>query len=158
LVDKSAGARLWRRVSGLSWSHRWLLVEATIVMHALALLLRFFPLQRVYSVLSATLPGRGGRAKLSAQQMEDARAAAPLVDFVSRHGLIRATCLHRSLVLWWLMRRRGVTAHLKLGARRADGAFDGHAWVELDGIVLNDREDVTDNYVPLPWLLSGPDA
>jgi hypothetical protein len=141
----------------LSWPNRLFLVESAVVMHGLAMLLRVFSLQRVYAMLASSVP-RTRHARLSADQMESARSAAPLIDAVSRHGIVPTTCLHRSLALWWLLRRRGVGARLRLGARRSDGVFDGHAWVELEGTVLNDREGVTDEYVPLPWLLSGHDA
>lgn len=42
----------------------------------------------------------------------------------------------------WLLRRRRVSADLRLGAQLRDGGFAAHAWVEHDGTVLNDRPDV----------------
>ncbi len=38
------------------------------------------------------------------------------------------TCLERSLALWWLLCKRGVTAHVVLGISTAP--FTAHAWVE----------------------------
>jgi hypothetical protein len=49
----------------------------------------------------------------------------------------RATCLQRSAVATWLLRRHGVAADLVIGYRPAP--FESHAWVEVDGLIVNDR-------------------
>lgn len=56
------------------------------------------------------------------------------------------TCLDRSVFLWWLMRVRGLDGNLRIGVVVADGRLDGHAWVELDGFVVNDDFDIADRY------------
>jgi hypothetical protein len=57
-------------------------------------------------------------------------------------------CLSRSLALWWMLRRDGVDATLQLGVSLA-GRFAAHAWVEANGQVLNDTQDVTTRYTPM---------
>jgi hypothetical protein len=49
----------------------------------------------------------------------------------------RAYCLQRSSVTTWMLRRRGVAAQLVIGYRPVP--VDSHAWVEVDGRVVNDR-------------------
>ena len=49
----------------------------------------------------------------------------------------RAYCLQRSAVAAWMLRRRGVAAQLVIGFRPAP--VDSHAWVEVNGSVVNDR-------------------
>lgn len=49
----------------------------------------------------------------------------------------RAACLQRSAVATWLLRRHGWPAALVIGYRPLP--FESHAWVELDGRVVNDR-------------------
>jgi hypothetical protein len=49
----------------------------------------------------------------------------------------RAACLQRSVVATWLLRRRGIAAALVIGYRSVP--FESHAWVEVDGRVVNDR-------------------
>jgi hypothetical protein len=49
----------------------------------------------------------------------------------------RAACLQRSAVATWLLRRNGVPAELVIGYRPVP--FESHAWVEVDGRVVNDR-------------------
>ena len=49
----------------------------------------------------------------------------------------RAACLQRSAVTTWLLRRNGIAAELVIGCRPLP--FESHAWVEVDGHVVNDR-------------------
>jgi hypothetical protein len=49
----------------------------------------------------------------------------------------RAACLQRSAVATWLLRGHGVAADLVIGYRPIP--FESHAWVEVAGIVINDR-------------------
>lgn len=49
----------------------------------------------------------------------------------------RRTCLRRSVVLYYLLRRAGRDAVLHLGVRRdAAGVLDAHAWLSRDGTPL----------------------
>ncbi len=50
----------------------------------------------------------------------------------------KATCLHRSLALWWLLRWRRLDSDIRAGVRRTDEGWDVHAWVEHAGVVIND--------------------
>jgi hypothetical protein len=63
--------------------------------------------------------------------------------------------LERSLVLWALLRARGVVSQLCVGARCEGGVFSAHAWVEYEGVVLNDRPDVAHAHVVLADVAQG---
>lgn len=45
----------------------------------------------------------------------------------------RHTCLRRSLVLFYLLRRAGRPVSLHIGVRKLDGALQAHAWLVLAG-------------------------
>jgi hypothetical protein len=49
----------------------------------------------------------------------------------------RAACLQRSVVATWLLRGQGIAAEMVIGYRPLP--FESHAWVEVDGQVVNDR-------------------
>lgn len=49
----------------------------------------------------------------------------------------RAACLQRSAVATWLLRGHGIDAQMVIGFRPLP--FESHAWVEIDGQVVNDR-------------------
>ena len=67
---------------------------------------------------------------------------------VEVYAPLAGNCLSRSLTLWWLLRRHGVAADVRLGVNLAEG-FAAHAWVEWQGQVLNDTPDVSSRYQPL---------
>ena len=56
------------------------------------------------------------------------------------------TCLDRSVLLWYLMQQRGLDGRIRIGVARDDDDLVGHAWVELDGRVVNDNPDVAGMY------------
>jgi hypothetical protein len=71
-----------------------------------------------------------------------------LVNSAAHHALGPANCLTRSLYLWWLLRRRGIDGQLRVGVRLIQGRLDAHAWVEHAGMPINDRLDVSADFVP----------
>jgi hypothetical protein len=77
---------------------------------------------------------------------ETAERVARLVSIAANHGPYRATCLPQSLALWWLLRRRGIAAYLRIGVRKEQGEFQAHAWVEHRDQALNDNQGVTKSY------------
>lgn len=58
-----------------------------------------------------------------------------------------ALCLQRSAATVCLLRRCGLPARLVIGAQQMP--FRAHAWVELDGCVLNDKPYTPEMYVVL---------
>jgi transglutaminase superfamily protein len=58
-----------------------------------------------------------------------------------------ALCLQRSAATVCLLRKNGVSAHLVIGAQQMP--FKAHAWVEVDGIVVNDKQYIGELYAIL---------
>lgn len=63
----------------------------------------------------------------------------------SAHG---AACLPRSLALRRFLGRYGIESRLRLGMRKTDEGWTGHAWVEHAGQVVGDREEFVRQFVP----------
>ena len=59
------------------------------------------------------------------------------MDYACVFYLKRVFCLQRSAATTLLLRRHGLDAELVIGAKLLP--FRSHAWVELDGQVINDR-------------------
>lgn len=53
-------------------------------------------------------------------------------------------CLQRSAATTLLLRRHGWTAEMVIGAKLVP--FESHAWVEIDGCVVNDKPYMTELY------------
>lgn len=139
--------RRCRRLLALSRTELWTLGQAAALLPIFALLLRAVRLETLLARLKRCCPAPREFADQGA-----ARSVAQLVNAAARHRFFRAPCLERSLVLWWLLRQRGVGATLQIGVRKEAERLEAHAWVELDGVVLNDRPDIAGLFAPLPGL------
>ena len=124
----------WR---ALSIADQRTLVAAAAWMPLFWLGLRVWGLPRFQALLERSKGAAGNDMSLA-----DIRALGELVNIAARHTLGPRTCLTRSLLLGWLLRRRGVASDLRIGVRLTDGVLDAHAWVECDGIPVNDQPDV----------------
>jgi len=88
---------------------------------------------------TASTPERRRERPSAAAQAE---SIARWVDAAYRRSPFRPTCLTRSLVLYRLLRARGLPCELQIGVRKEDAQFEAHAWVECVGIAVNDSNDV----------------
>ncbi len=59
----------------------------------------------------------------------------------------KTLCLQRSAATTCLLRRRGIAAQMVLGAQHLP--FKAHAWVEVDGLVVNDKPYTPEIYAVL---------
>jgi hypothetical protein len=133
----------WRKFRRLSHVEQSLVLEAAGALFATWIGLRVFGFRRWKQILAFFIPAdktTGGNN--AAPERELALVIARMEAAAARNIFLHANCLEQSLVLWWLLRRRGIDAALRLGARKESGTFEAHAWVEWDGEVVNlaDRE------------------
>jgi Transglutaminase-like superfamily len=70
------------------------------------------------------------------------QALGEAVNIAARYSPFPATCLSRSLLLGWLLRRCGVGSDLHIGVRMRQGVLEAHAWVEFAGVPVNDMPDI----------------
>jgi len=69
-----------------------------------------------------------------------------MVRAAAQYGFLRASCLEESLTLWYLLRKQGYAAKLRIGVRKAAEKFEAHAWVEHQGAPLNQTEELHRHY------------
>ena len=84
----------------------------------------------------------------SSMQQNDILALAEAVNIAARNTPFHATCLTRSLLACWLLRRRGVSSELRIGVNLSANTLQAHAWVECAGHPVNDRADIADVFKP----------
>ena len=77
-----------------------------------------------------------------------------MVQSAARYSKLWTNCLKKSLVLCYLLRCQGIAAQLQIGARLEQGQFLAHAWVEYQGFVMGDYQDVPQHYTRLDRLNS----
>jgi hypothetical protein len=136
----------WSRASRLSAAERLVLAQALTLLPLTALALRVLGFRRWQATLARLAPAGDTPAGKDEMLAQRGRAIARLVEAAARRGPYRATCLPRSLTLWWLLRRQGIDAELRIGVRKDAGPFEAHAWVEWRGRVLNDADSVRARY------------
>ena len=134
-----------RKLFQLSKWEAWLLLQAAVLLPAVRLALNFITVSRLKELGAGTLRGRRSR-ELPPQ------ATARLVRVAAQRGLCRVKCLEQSLVLRWLLQRQGINARIFFGARKEDEQMEAHAWVEVDGVSLDEDNDAHRRFSPFEEL------
>ena len=98
--------------------------------------LRAIGLRRTQRWLGLNRPLPPQAPPLASTTMADAQRIAELAAIAGRRGPLNTTCLRQALAVQWWLRRRGLDAQLRIGARKVGDSLDAHAWVELDGTPL----------------------
>jgi hypothetical protein len=83
---------------------------------------------------------KGRRRTGNGDVADRARAVARVVGIAAGRGAVRTTCLRRSLMTSWLLRREGIPSTLRIGVRREGDEMLAHAWVEHEGVALESGE------------------
>ena len=130
----------------LSRDERRLLVGLVFLLPAIGLALRLLGFTRTTRLLRGSAGSTTARAEVGAESQAMAVRLGQLVSIASRHGPYAATCLRQSLALSWLLRRRGLPAEVRVGVGKNDGRVLAHAWVELEGKVINDHPAIAAEY------------
>jgi hypothetical protein len=114
-----AAVARWR---ALSPHEQTLVVRAAVSVAAMACGLRLIGVRRMLA--AAARPPRHATGI----------AIADYVTAIARAGryVPGGTCLTTSLALARMLRKNGVAANVRIGVKAA-GAFEAHAWVEVDG-------------------------
>ncbi len=133
----------WRRWRALAPDERRELAHAAALLVYARLRLPFIGFRADLDAVQ-----RAGSAELPAAALQRAQAISRLVGIAAGHGPVRISCLHRSLVLWWLLRREGIPCELRLGARAGAGEFEAHAWVQCAGVALDQQPADLARYRP----------
>jgi hypothetical protein len=147
--------RQWHAFWRLSGFERGVALEAACGLTATWLGLRLAGFRRWKNVLSSLAPPVNATAPVTeASYLHSAETIARMQAAAARHLFFSTNCLEQSLVLWWLLRRRGIESELRIGARKEAARFEAHAWVELDSVVLNDATGEHRHFVPFEGPLS----
>ena len=125
------------KLASLSWPEHRVLLHALMLLPLFWVGLRVLGLSRLHSWV-ARAPVAAGTPRLDVEPA----AVGALINSAGNVVPFPSTCLTRSLLLSWLLHRRGVRSEVRIGVRTIDGRLDAHAWVECDGRPVNDAQDV----------------
>jgi hypothetical protein len=133
-----------RKYLALTPAGRAIVLRGLLLLPVVAVLLRARGMARTTALLE--------RLARRAEDDSDALAPQEIARLVhAAASILGAPCLPRALVLSHFLRCRGTPAEIRLGvAKLADGKLSAHAWVEIDGLPLNDGADVCGRYATFP--------
>lgn len=125
------------RFSTLPPQERLLVLHAYISLLRTDIELRLHGYRQMVNSIEKSRSQRGEPAYYGnlSRAIYEARA----IDLASRHHIVRARCLHRSITLHRWMCRRGVPCQLRIGVVKQQGQLKAHAWVEVNGQPIGDK-------------------
>jgi hypothetical protein len=126
-----------KRFLELEPAERRTAVRAFVALGWMSIALRLRGFRRLFTAIERTTPA----VVPSGEDLRRARSYARWISAASRHHLLRANCLERSLVLHRWLRRERLPSVLRIGVRTDDGKLIAHAWVELANEPLGDPPD-----------------
>ncbi len=116
-----------------------LVIESWLLLCYLEFVMKWSSFNKLYGLVRHTTI-----RTLVDRRLRSYRDLCHAVDLASVFYLKRVLCLQRSAATTLLLRRYGWNAELVLGAQILP--FKAHAWVEIDGIVANDRPHINQIY------------
>ena len=126
-----------RRFSALDNQARGLFLRAFVVLPMISRSLRRRGFQATQASLRRRLPPPRPPEPPDHQRIA---TTVRMVRAAARHGLGRPACLQESLTIWWLLARQGISSDLRIGVRKQGEVLEAHAWVEREGVALNEPE------------------
>jgi len=145
------------KLRALTFAEKRLLALSLLATPVVSSSLALFGYRRTLAALSRWTQPHPRPFADESDRLSRATSAARIVTIAAGSGPVRATCLRRSLLLWWLLRREGIETVVKVGVQRGvGGALDAHAWVEYRGRPLNDTDDVAERFLPFERDFGAP--
>lgn len=125
--------------------------ERRLVMHALVVHAHVrLKLWRHGVEASRSVESRFGQHRSSTVPDVEPYRLARLVSHAIREGPLRGNCLSESMTVSLLLLRSGHPCTMRIGARRCGAGMEAHAWVELNGVPLNESADIGERFIPFP--------
>jgi hypothetical protein len=144
------------KVRELSEKDRGLLLQSLLLLPAIHAALIVLGYARLQQLMEWLTPLQSNPHALSEREiLPYAREISRIVSIAAAHGVYRATCLRKSMLVWWFLRREGIQSRICFGVRMTGRLLLAHAWLEWDGIVLNDSIDISEQYKALRDGLPG---
>ena len=154
------------KFADLNWRERAMLLQSLLLLPVSGLGVKLLGVRRFRNALSKlTWDKKEPSANLLltsapsvaalADKTQTARKIARLVRAAANHGLYPANCLEQSLVLWFMLERHGLESKIRFGARKENDQMLAHAWIECEGIALNEDRGVEQRYAPFAVAASG---
>lgn len=152
-MRQSTSAVVPRRFLGLPPDERSRTVEAAVWLLCARLALGLLPFRWALAVFRLA-PGHATEGRVAD---DEATAVGRAVMRAARHVPFRAVCIQQSFAALAMLRRRGLSATVRLGLARGDDGLAAHAW-SLCGDVAVTGGAAADGYTPVATFTSRRDG
>jgi len=127
----------------LSLSDWWLLLSSMVLLPLIAFALRMVGFKQTKKFMSYFMFIKLNFNKHNKPEIDKAYTIARMISVAASHGPYHANCLKQSLLLWWVLAKRGISSEIKFGVQKdSNQSLGAHAWVECNGVALiNNWED-----------------
>ena len=140
----------------LSRSDRRLYLQSVLLLPVIHCALTGLGYARLRALMERWIPLKSTARPVSeSEAYQRASDITRIVSVAAQHGFYRASCLRKSLLTWGFLRRDGITSALCFGVRMSDRRLEAHAWLEYNGMVLNDSANIHEQYQALDEALPG---
>jgi len=134
-----------RRFSALERTAQALFLRAVLMLPLIGLSLKLRGFDATRTTLRKTLSQETPQTDADSLKKQIA-LTAHMVNAADRHGMVHPSCLVKSLTLWWLLGRQEISSQLRVGIRKEGEKLEAHAWVEREGMALNEPEEQHHHY------------
>jgi hypothetical protein len=132
--------------------------RAAILLRLVRLSLRLRGYGKTFTSLQGRAQFQAKAAETPPESHEEVQVTCRMVHAALRYSFAQFSCLEESLTLWYLLRKQGIPACLRIGVRKENERFEAHAWVELRGEALNQPEELHRHYAAFDQELHEPPA
>lgn len=110
--------------------------------------LRFRGYNKTREWLQKKLDGQPIQYSEAAEASSRLQLTCRMARAARHYSLSVGTCLQESLLLWYLLQSQGISAVIRIGVSKPGGKFEAHAWVEREGIALNQTDEQHRHFEP----------
>lgn len=136
-----------KQVAALTPLQLWIIVIAIFMLPMIALSLKLSGFKQTKNRMSRFIPNSTSDVLVGEDDLSHAQLISRAVAIAANHGVYRANCLKQSLLLWWLLARRGITTEIQFGSQvKPEEDFGAHAWVEYDGETFIDTPEIRQQF------------
>ena len=130
----------------LSLNSKLLYFQTLFLLPIVSLSIRMFGFNHVYRFMLEIKPDHSHPKRTVLEENDEIIEIVYMVNRTYWRFFKGITCLPKNLVLWWLLKERGIETRLVIGVKRSTDGIIGHAWIEHNGKLINEKQKVTDEY------------
>jgi hypothetical protein len=129
--------------------------RAVTLLPLISMSLRFRGFKKTKEALQQRLPSVAVQERTREQVAKVVEKTCRMVRAGRHYGIGHPTCLTESLAVWYLLKRQDIPAQLRIGVRKGTGNFEAHAWVEFEGVAVNQPDEQHQHYAAFDSEFSG---